>query len=241
MKLRYPCLVVDHDDTVVMSTPSIHYPAHLETMRKVRPGIRPVDIDTWFRKNFDPGIIEFLSGELGFSEQELETEFEVWTGFTRNRVPGFFPGMMELLFQFKRQGGFLVVVSHSEVEIIERDYRMGSEKAEIGKLVPDLVFGWDHDPERRKPHPYPLLETMRRTKFLQEEVLVLDDLRPGAEMAKAAGIETAGAGWGHDIREIREWMEANCRYYFRDVESFGKFLLEGTDGRLYPGKEASNG
>ena len=24
--LRYPCLVLDHDDTVVQSTPTIHYP-----------------------------------------------------------------------------------------------------------------------------------------------------------------------------------------------------------------------
>ena len=31
--LKYPCLVLDHDDTVVRSTPTIHYPAFVETLK----------------------------------------------------------------------------------------------------------------------------------------------------------------------------------------------------------------
>ena len=32
--LRYRCLVLDHDDTAVMSTPLIHYPAHVKAMKR---------------------------------------------------------------------------------------------------------------------------------------------------------------------------------------------------------------
>ena len=33
-----PCLVLDHDDTVVASTPTIHYPAFLDAMEEHAPG-----------------------------------------------------------------------------------------------------------------------------------------------------------------------------------------------------------
>jgi hypothetical protein len=31
--MRYPCLVLDHDDTLVRSTPEIHYPSFVEALR----------------------------------------------------------------------------------------------------------------------------------------------------------------------------------------------------------------
>ena len=34
--LRYKCLVLDHDDTAVQSTPEIHYPAFCETVETLR-------------------------------------------------------------------------------------------------------------------------------------------------------------------------------------------------------------
>ena len=36
---KYVSLVLDHDDTAVMSTPEIHYPAFLETLAVLRPGM----------------------------------------------------------------------------------------------------------------------------------------------------------------------------------------------------------
>jgi len=37
--MRYKCLLLDHDDTVVNSTATIHYPAFLEALRLLRPGV----------------------------------------------------------------------------------------------------------------------------------------------------------------------------------------------------------
>ena len=37
-KLKYKCLVLDHDDTVMDSTRLIHHPAFLVYLREVRPG-----------------------------------------------------------------------------------------------------------------------------------------------------------------------------------------------------------
>ena len=35
--MRYQCLVLDHDDTVVNSTATINYPAFVQTLQKLRP------------------------------------------------------------------------------------------------------------------------------------------------------------------------------------------------------------
>ena len=36
--LKYPCLVLDHDDTVVASEIAVNYPCFLEGLNKFRPG-----------------------------------------------------------------------------------------------------------------------------------------------------------------------------------------------------------
>ncbi len=227
MGASYRCLVVDHDDTSVMSTPCIHYPAHVEALRRLRPGREPVSLESYFRKNFDPGLIPFLSEELGMNRAEIEESYHVWREFTTTRVPEFFPGLLEIFSEYKSLGGILVVVSHSEAEMIERDYRQAGHRAFAGgeMLLPDRIFGWDEDPERRKPHPYPLLETMARFGLEKNELLVVDDLKPGADMAAAAGVAFAAAGWGHSIPEIREAMQGICRYYFESIEDLRRLLF----------------
>ena len=38
--MKYKCLVLDHDDTVVESTASMHYPSFVETINILRPGLK---------------------------------------------------------------------------------------------------------------------------------------------------------------------------------------------------------
>jgi beta-phosphoglucomutase-like phosphatase (HAD superfamily) len=205
-----------------MSTPIIHYPAHVEAMRRLRPGMEPVSLEGFLKKNFHPGLVAFLTEEIGLSGAEISESYAVWREFSSSLVPDFFPGILDLYAEYKSRGGILVVVSHSEVPTIERDYRAAGGAA---AAMPDLVFGWDEDPERRKPRPYPLEETMRRFGLSSEEVLVLDDLKPGADMAAAAGVDFAAAGWGHSIPEIRAAMSGLGRYYLELVEGLRPVLF----------------
>ena len=48
MALRYRLLLLDHDDTTVDSTASIHYPAHVESVRALRPDLEPCSLRRWF-------------------------------------------------------------------------------------------------------------------------------------------------------------------------------------------------
>ena len=65
--------------------------------------------------------------------------------------------------------------------------------------------------------------------FTAEQMLVLDDLKPGYDMAKAANVRFAAAGWSNDIPEIEAFMRQNCDLYFKTVEAFGDYLLHGKE------------
>jgi phosphoglycolate phosphatase/pyrophosphatase PpaX len=220
--MRYRCLIIDHDDTAVDGTPRVHYPAHLRAMELLRPGQRPVDLETWYAKNFDPGIVGFLVDELGFTDEEMEVEHRIWREHTSTIRPDFFPGFLEALAAFRDRGGSIVVVSHSEEHVIREHYRIASDGHGV---VPDLVFGWDLGPELRKPHPYPVEETLRRLGLDRRQALVLDDLKPGIDMAVAAGVDAAAAGWAHDIAPIREFMRRSCVAVFDTVDEFAEYIL----------------
>lgn len=45
--MRYQCLVLDHDDTVVNSTASVNYPAFVQTLKTLRPDVH-MTLDDFF-------------------------------------------------------------------------------------------------------------------------------------------------------------------------------------------------
>lgn len=222
--LRYRCLVMDHDDTAVMSTPLIHYPAHIKAMKDLRPGHTPIDLDGWVRKMFHPGFEPYLRDEVGLTPDEMAQNYRVWREVTSSIVPEFFPGILGILAEFKRRGGILVVASHSEVGFVQRDYRAASAANE-GGVSPDLVFGGNAKAEERKPHPFPVIATLNRFGLARRDLVVVDDLRAGLDMAEAAGVDFVAAGWGHSIPEIRHILQQRSRRYCETVMDFGKFLL----------------
>lgn len=63
--MRYKCLVLDHDDTLVNSTATIHFPCFCEFLKEVRPNAKAYTLEDYFRKNFDPGILPFFTEEVG--------------------------------------------------------------------------------------------------------------------------------------------------------------------------------
>ena len=219
MPMRYPCLVLDHDDTVVNSTATVHYPCFVEFTGKYFPHVH-YSLEEYFLLNFDPGTYALFHDVVGMTEAEMELEQEYWFNYVQQHVPKAYDGIRELLWDYVRAGGKLCVVSHSFSENILRDYR------ENGLPTPELVFGWDLPKEHRKPDPYPLKQIMTRFGFRPEQLLVVDDLRPGYEMAKAVGAGFAASGWANDIPQVEAFMRQNCDPYFKTVAEFRAYLLE---------------
>ena len=220
MDLRYRCILVDHDDTAVDSTSAVHYPAHLDALAQLRPGRVPPTHEQWLLWNFH-GIMDYLEGELAMTPAELERELEIWRSWTSRHVPPFFPGFLQLLSDFRNGGGKVAVISHSEAGVIEAHYRSASDPP----FVPDLIFGWSPDAERRKPSPWPVLEALRILDCPAPRALVVDDLKPGVLMARAAGVDFAAAGWSHRVEEIERYMRVHAVAYCSRVEDLRALIL----------------
>ncbi|CAL1169532.1 unnamed protein product [Cladocopium goreaui] len=219
-RLRFRVLLLDHDDTTVRGTEEVHYPAHVESVRVLRPELEPVSLEGWFQKNHEPGVSCYLKSL--FTPELMEEEQRIWTKAMEDKVPTFYEGIAELLSEFRARGGCVAVVSHSPAEVIQRHY---SAHPWAEQIQPDLVLGWDQDASRRKPAPWPALHALEYFGAKPTEALVVDDLSPGVKMAKAAGLEVVAAGWGHSVEPIQEYMRKECRHYFETVQEFADFLL----------------
>lgn len=219
--VRYRCLILDHDDTAVNSTPLLHYPAHRRVMEILRPGIEPASLEEWMRKNFSPGILSYLEDELGFSPEEVQQEYEIWQEFVQDKPAQFFPGFIPTLQEFHEQGGILAVISHSTKENVLKDYAAAGAEHLI-----QAVYGWEHEKEMRKPSPYPVNQILETFGLKRSEALILDDLKPAVIMAKASGVDIAAAGWGIQVPEIEEGMRSACTYYFETIRDMRDFLMD---------------
>ncbi len=218
-KLKYRCLVLDHDDTVTDSTRLIHHPAFLAYLQEVRPGVT-VSLEEYFRLNFHPGFLEYCEQVLHLTPAELDREMAVWTSYVATHIPKVFPGIREILTEQLRRGGAFAVVSHSLRENILRDYRAN------GLPEPSMVFGWELPREQRKPSPYALDRIMACMDLAPEELLMVDDLKPGYDMAAQRGVPFAAAGWAYDVPEIRAFLQENCPLYFDTTEGLYEYLFE---------------
>ena len=218
--MRYRCLILDHDDTVVKSTPEIHYPSFVDALKELRPDMTPLSLEEFVSYCFNPGFGELCRDIMKFSDEEQNYQYEMWKNSAINKIPDFYPGFPELIKKYKEAGGLITVVSHSEKELIARDYRL-----KCG-LEPDIIFGWEQEAHKRKPSPYPVMEIMKRLELKNDELLMIDDLKPGLDMARSCNIAFAAAGWSHITPEIKEYMEANSDYYFSTVAAFREFIFK---------------
>ena len=69
-ELRVRCLVLDHDDTVVKSTPEINFPAFLRSLKDLRG--TTMSYEQFVEYNFDPGFYEMCADILHYTPEEIE-------------------------------------------------------------------------------------------------------------------------------------------------------------------------
>jgi beta-phosphoglucomutase-like phosphatase (HAD superfamily) len=212
-QLRYKFLLIDHDDTSVDSTPHIHYPAHRKQMESIGRDAETLSLTDWFGVNFEPGLKSYWYDILKLSDDELDSFYKIWRGITTQKTPDFFPGLLDLLYHFSQSGGKVVVVSHSEPDIILENYL-----AKSTKFQPDHIIGFTGDHSKNKPHPWPIEECERRFGARREEMLVVDDLKPGLIMARNAGVDSAAVGWSHGHPKLHKYAEEHCTFFLESIK-----------------------
>ena len=219
MNLKYPCLVLDHDDTVVASEIAVNYPCFLEGLKQFRPG-EYMDHPEFVRWCFQYEFADFLRIRYGFTPAEAAEEYEMWKEYAKTHIPPVCEGIKEIILEQKRRGGLVCVASLSSRETILRDYGL-----HIG-IRPDMIFSSDDPREIRKPGTYPLEKIMETYALSPAQLLVVDDLKTGLEMAKSAGVPIAAALWcRQDAPEIIDYMTERCDFAFHTTKELYDFLF----------------
>ena len=218
--LRYPCLVLDHDDTVVQSEATVNYPYFCYVLDCRRPGCK-ITLDEYVEGCFSLGFADMCRRWYGFTDQDLEEEYRGWQNYIKDHIPAPFPGIDRILARQRALGGKICVVSHSCEQTIRRDYLAHFS------VEPDRIYGWDYPEAQRKPHPYPLLDIMQRYQLSPDQLLVVDDMKPAWEMARKAGTAIGFAGWGRkDHPNITREMTKLCNFSFFSPEELENFLFD---------------
>ena len=218
--LKYKCLVLDHDDTVVQSMKTMSYPFFLYGLNIFRPG-QTISFEDYVLDCNRYGFVELCRMRYGYTEEELAREHDMWMEYVLSHTPDPYPGIREVIHRQKAEGGLVCVVSHSKKDNILRDYR-----AHIG-FEPDRIYGYELPEEQRKPHPYPLQDIMKRYDLAPSDLLVVDDMKLSCKMAESLGVEVAYAGWnGLNVPEVDKEMIDLCNYNFPTIEAFSRFLFE---------------
>ena len=218
--LKFPCLVLDHDDTVVQSMKTLSYPFWCLELELFRPGVTQT-LEDYILECHNRGFAGLCRDCFHFTEEELAKEHTMWMDYVMTHIPDPYPGIDRIIHRQKAEGGLICVVSHSHKDNIARDYQ-----THFG-IQPDAIYGWDLPPHQRKPNTYPLEDIMRRFGFKPEEILVVDDMKLSCQMASPFGIAVAYSGWnGLGIPQIDAEMGRLCEYSFDSVEKLYTFLFD---------------
>lgn len=218
--LRYKCLVLDHDDTVVQTERTIGYPYFRDYIEKIRPGCT-LSFGEYVRDCNNMVFADMCVQRWQMTEEEMHNEYLGWKAYSRANIPEVCPGIEQVIRRQKEAGGILCVSSLSTREIIERDFLH-----HFG-MLPDAIYDYDLPPQQRKPNPYGLEQIMERFGLRPEEILMVDDMKLGCTMAQAVGIDTAFAAWSkQDFPELTREMRSLCRYSFDTATALEEFLFD---------------
>lgn len=217
--LKYKCLVLDHDDTVVQTEKTIGYPYFRDYVERIRPGMT-LSFAEYVHDCNNMVFADMCRARWNMTEEELTEEYLGWKDYSRKNIPEVCPGIGDVIRRQKEMGGLVCVSSLSTSEIIERDFLH-----HFGCL-PDAIYDYDLPVHQRKPNTYALTDLLERFQLKPQDILMVDDMKLGWQMAKAVGADTAFAGWSKtDFPALMEEMQGICDYSFHCAKDLEKFLF----------------
>ena len=81
--LKYPCLVLDHDDTVVQSEATVNYPYFCYILDKFRPGTK-ISLLEYTQGCYGQGFVQMCKDNYQFTDRELAEEYRGWKEYIQN-------------------------------------------------------------------------------------------------------------------------------------------------------------
>ena len=218
--LKYPCLVLDHDDTVVQTEKAIGYPYFRDYIARIRPG-NDLSYEEYVRDCNNMIFADMCRTRWQFTEDELQEEYLGWKEYSWKNIPTLCPGIDRVIRKHKELGGIICVSSLSTNKIIQRDFLH-----HLG-FLPDAIYDYDLPTGKKKPAIYALEDIMEKFKLRPTELLMIDDMKLGWKMAKDAGVPTAFAGWSKaEFPSLTKEMAELCDHTFYSTDQLYSFLFE---------------
>ena len=217
--LKYKCLVLDHDDTVIQTEKQLGYPYFRDVIETIRPGSN-LGYEEYVKDCNNMFFEDMCRVRWNMTEEEHRREYAGWKEYYSNTPHPIFPGIDQIIHRQKELGGLVCVASLSPSADILRDYQT------LFGMEPDALYGVDRPREERKPNPYPLEDIMAKFALKPEDILVVDDMKVACMMAQPLGVAVAFAAWCKaDFPELTDEMRQMCDYSFDRTEDLEKFLF----------------
>ena len=132
-----------------------------------------------------------------------------------------FPHVMETLHQLHEQGYTLTIASSRS----NRSLMEFVNDMHLNEVIP-YVLGAE-DVTRAKPHPEPVLQTLKVYGCKPEDALVVGDTWYDIEMGRRAGVRTCGVTYGNGTRE--ELADAGADFLIDDFGKLSSICLRHAD------------
>ena len=149
-----------------------------------------------------------MSDEMG--DQCVDTYRRIFNTNNAAYIIPTFPNVIETLQQLSVKGYTLTIASsRSRKSLLDFVHSMHLEE-----IFP-YILGAD-DVIHAKPHPEPVLRTLKTFNCLPEEALVIGDMKYDIEMGHQAGTRTCGVTYGNG--SLQELKEAGADYLLDDFK-----------------------
>ena len=210
-------LFIDHDDTVVNSQATIHYPAFVQAIEIMRPNQTILDFQQYIKLTATIGFERILAEIYHFTPQEIKTEYELWQQINRSIIPPAFANVGQILQRFIANGNYLVVYSANTKANISRDYDHHF------KFQPHTIIAHAHDSPYQKPARTPLLLWMHQHQITPLNAIILDDSPMMIETARRCNCTFLAANWSPAAKPlwINRWFDGHL---LDEVEQLDKII-----------------
>ena len=159
-----------------------------------------------------------MTDEMG--ERCVETYRRIFNENNALYVIPTFPHVIETLHQLHEQGYTLTIASSRS----NRSLMEFVNDMHLNELIP-YVLGAE-DVTQAKPHPDPVLQTLKVYGCKPEDALVVGDTWYDIEMGRRAGVRTCGVTYGNGTRE--ELVDAGADFLIDDFSELASICFSSS-------------
>lgn len=201
MKLRKKCIILDHDDTVINSQESIHYPLFVAVLKELRPHVVPIDFQTFIDLSNRFGFTKMCRIVYQFTPEDIHYEYNHWKKHSAQMLAPTFIGLEPILRQFVQAKGIIIVYTMNSYHNVLSDY------ARLFNFVPDAIIAHDQFAYLRKPYRISLLQTLSELQLSVKDCVLVDDSPLMCTLKDRLNIDFLAANWAKSAQPL--WMHRN--------------------------------